>query len=436
MQRSSESIGNLASALAKAQIELINPKKTMEATIVAEDGEADGRSFYYASLASGLDIVRKALGEHEIATIQTTALDQTADIVKLTTVLAHSSGEWIASEWPVCAISETAAPHRMGAALTYARRYALFTLVGIAGEDDLDAPDLPTPKVQPPATPKRSGNGGASEHRPSRPPSRMNGTRPKLAPVKSVALRDRLLGEVDEIKSGDDAALWAYCNLRAKDSLTLADAAQVEEAFQSKLAFFAERPTGEVALPHGASQLSPAVESATAAFVDPIARPGHATKDVPSKKRSGQIKAVDKSVLAFPEPRRLRDRDHVRHVAAQPCLICGRLPCDPHHLRFSQSRAMGRKVSDEFTVPLCRGHHREVHRCGDEAGWWSRLAIDPTVCARTLWLESHPLPFGPRLEKKEAVQPSRHKRTRKNGRAADSDDSARERKPTAGATSP
>ena len=96
-------------------------------------------------LSSGLDIVRKTLGQHEIATVQTTAIDQTDGIVNLTTLLAHSSGEWIASDWPVCAISETATPHRMGAALTYARRYALFTLVGIAGEDDVDALDLTKP---------------------------------------------------------------------------------------------------------------------------------------------------------------------------------------------------------------------------------------------------------------------------------------------------
>ena len=102
------------------------------------------RLFRYASLSSGLEIVRKTLGQHEIATVQTTAIDQTAGIVNLTTVLAHASGEWIASDWPVCAIADTATPHRMGAALTYARRYALFTLVGIAGEDDLDAPDLIT----------------------------------------------------------------------------------------------------------------------------------------------------------------------------------------------------------------------------------------------------------------------------------------------------
>ena len=149
MQRSSETIGTVAGALAKAQGELTNPEKSLVATIRTEGpGRGVERSFRYAPLSSGLDIVRKTLSQHEIATVQTTAVDQAAGIITLTTVLAHSSGEWIASDWPVCAISETASPHRMGAALTYARRYALFTLVGIAGEDDIDAPDLnaaPTP---------------------------------------------------------------------------------------------------------------------------------------------------------------------------------------------------------------------------------------------------------------------------------------------------
>src|SRR5262249_25403239 len=101
---------------------------------------------------------------------------------------------------------------------------------------------------------------------------------------------------------------------------------------------------------------------------------------------------VDKSVLPFPEPRRLRDRDHIRHVMKQPCLICGRRPSDPHHLRFAQARALGRKVSDEFAVPLCRTHHREMHRCGDEASWWQNTGTDPLAPARALWLETHPLP--------------------------------------------
>jgi hypothetical protein len=142
MPRSSETVAALASALAKAQAELINPEKSLTATIrTGRPGEGE-RSFRYAPLSSGLDIVRKTLGQHEIATVQTTAIDQTAGMVNLTTTLAHASGERIASDWPVCPIAETANPQRMGAALTYARRYALFTLVGIAGEDDLDAPDL------------------------------------------------------------------------------------------------------------------------------------------------------------------------------------------------------------------------------------------------------------------------------------------------------
>src|SRR5436189_1900786 len=153
MQQSSESIGAIAAALAKAQIELANPEKSLTATIQSPFPREGERSFRYASLSSGLDIVRKCLGQHEIATVQTTAIDKEAGLIQLTTLLAHSSGEWMSSDWPVCPVSETAAPHRMGAALTYARRYGLFTLVGIAGEDDLDAPELPAG----PGVPARSG---------------------------------------------------------------------------------------------------------------------------------------------------------------------------------------------------------------------------------------------------------------------------------------
>ena len=129
MQRSSETIGTIAAALAKAQARLINPEKSLVGTIRTDEASGSERSFRYAPLSSGLDIVRKTLSQHEIATVQTTSIDEAAGIVRLSTVLAHASGEWIASDWPVCAISETAAPHRMGAALTYARRYALFTLL-------------------------------------------------------------------------------------------------------------------------------------------------------------------------------------------------------------------------------------------------------------------------------------------------------------------
>src|SRR3954451_14164314 len=147
MHRSSDTIGAIAAALAKAQGELTNPEKSLTATIAAPGPRGGDRTFRYAPLSSGLEIVRKSLGRQEIAAVQTTAIDTEAGLVRLTTVLAHSSGEWISSEWPVCPVSETATPHHMGAALTYARRYALFTLVGIAGEDDLDAPETgPAPK--------------------------------------------------------------------------------------------------------------------------------------------------------------------------------------------------------------------------------------------------------------------------------------------------
>ena len=368
MQRSSPSIAALATALAKAQIELANPEKSLIGTIEPQGGKGGARQFRYAPLSSGLEIVRKALGQHEIATVQTTAIDQTTGIVNLTTVLAHSSGEWIASDWPVCAIAETARPHRMGAALTYARRYALFTLVGIAGEDDLDAPDLtdPAPETEKPGLKSKSGEIAGQQTASGRPTRRGSAKKSGSASLESdlsaalsASLQAELLREIEGLSAADDAALWAQRRLVAKNQLSAADAKQVEEAFAAKLAMI------------------PAQSAQT----------GHAPT---SEKIATPL--IDKSVLMFPEPRRVRDRDHIRHVIKQPCLICGRRPSDPHHLRFAQLRALGRKVSDEFTVALCRVHHREVHHCGDEAAWWQKAGIDPIVSARALWLRTHPLP--------------------------------------------
>src|SRR3979411_934946 len=129
MPRSSESVAALAAALAKAQAALVNPEKSLTATIRTGRPGETARTFRYAPLSSGLDIVRRTLGQHEIATIQTTAIDQAPGLVNRTAMLQQSSGEWIASDWPVCAIADMASPQRMGAALTYARRYALLTLV-------------------------------------------------------------------------------------------------------------------------------------------------------------------------------------------------------------------------------------------------------------------------------------------------------------------
>jgi hypothetical protein len=382
MHRSSPSIASLAAALAKAQAELVNPEKSLTATIRSDGPRGAEKTFSYAPLSSGLDIVRKTLGQHEIATVQTTAIDQAAGLVNLTTVLAHASGEWIASDWPVCAIADTATPHRMGAALTYARRYALFTLVGIAGEDDADAPDLLPPEQQTSKAyePKGGGNSrlnGGHRHAPQRAAARPDGklqsnpTEP-LGPEASAALRDRLLGEINELASGDDAALWAHRSLPEKNKLTAADAGRIEEAFQTRLAALAT-PTAAALEPFGGAEhgLNPSASK------------------TPQPKRRARQKGIDKTTLTLVEPRRVRDRDHVRYVATHPCLVCGRQPSDAHHLRFAQSRALGRKVSDEFTVPLCRGHHREVHRHGDERAWWRKVGIDPADAASALWLETH-----------------------------------------------
>src|ERR1035437_3541941 len=122
MRRSSKSVAAIATALAKAQTELSNPEKAMVGTVYNNRSDRP-QSFRYASLSSGLDIVRKTLGGQQIAIAQTTDIDRASGTVNLTTILLHTSGEWISSDWPVCQLSETSAPRRMGAALTYARRY-------------------------------------------------------------------------------------------------------------------------------------------------------------------------------------------------------------------------------------------------------------------------------------------------------------------------
>jgi ERF superfamily len=368
MHRSSESVAALASALAKAQSELVNPEKSLTAIIrTGRPGEAE-RSFRYAPLSSGLDIVRKTLGQHEIATVQTTAIDQAAGIVNLTTMLAHASGEWIASDWPVCPIAETANPQRMGAALTYARRYALFTLVGIAGEDDLDAPDLCAAPPPPQTSAANRLLNPISDQ--SRVPSRSPGNgrdramaNGEIAAIidggQSAVLRDRLLAEIGNIASVELAAAWAREALASKNKLVAPDAKRVEHAFERRLS-----------------------ELASAGAVP-------ASDDVPAQAMSATASdGIDKSVLAVAAPRRYRNREHLRAVANQPCLICGRKPSDPHHLRYLQPRALGRKTSDEFAVPLCRVHHRAVHRAYDEQAWWQAAGIDPIKVAHKLWKDT------------------------------------------------
>ena len=386
MQRSSESIGAIAAALAKAQAELTNPEKSLVATIRASHPRDHDQTFRYAALSSGLDIVRKALGGHEIATVQTTAIDKEAGLIRLTTTLAHSSGEWLSSEWPVCAINETATPRRMGAALTYARRYALFTLVGIAGEDDLDAPDLgaggnsdtkPGLDIQTSTTPATDEPsfalpGASRKGKVIRPP------RIVLATDQSEALRERLVAELSDLNPPDEAADWVQKNLPVKNTLTPADAETVEDSFRERLATIE------------GGQVSATGASASAIGANAIAIPG----DEPNL---AQGQAFDALEVAAPQttivqPRRvtaktirLRDKEHCKFVATQPCVVCGRTPAEAHHIRFAQPRALGRKVSDEYTVPVCRVHHRDLHGYGDEASWWAGVGIDPLPIALELW---------------------------------------------------
>jgi hypothetical protein len=268
-------------------------------------------------------------------------------------------------------------------------RYALFTLVGIAGEDDLDAPDL----CDGPLSPSQSGiNGsGGSVNKGNghtRAPQRAPGTGRAqfgvhrapwtiLDSESSATLRDKLLTDIGDVTSAELATIWAHGALMAKNSLTAADAQLVEDAFARKLTDLSSSDAG--------ARSSDDVSRDRVAVSDALV--GFVRQDASEEKSSDleQPKRVDRSALAVGAPRRYRSKDHLRYVAQQPCLLCGRKPSDPHHLRFTQPRALGRKVSDEFVVPLCRVHHRAVHRAGDERAWWKQVNIEPLKVARKLW---------------------------------------------------
>jgi hypothetical protein len=165
-----------------------------------------------------------------------------------------------------------------------------------------------------------------------------------------------LLAELEGLEPEDDLGAWTFQAWPKANTLTPSDGDEVRLAFQTRL---------------GRLQTT-------------------AERDRPTANQ--QIRSrIDKSVLAIPVARRLRDKTHLRFVAKQPCLVCGRQPCDAHHLRFAQSRGPCLKVSDEFTVPLCRVHHRELHRSGKETDWWAKAGLEPISLARKLWLETHPL---------------------------------------------
>jgi ERF superfamily protein/uncharacterized protein DUF968 len=349
MHRSSEHIGTLAAALARAQAELANPEKTLTATIRSPFPREGERTFRYASLASGLDIVRKTLSKQEVAAIQTTRVE--AGEVHLTTLLAHSSGEWISSDWPVCASKDIDAPHRMGAALTYARRYALFALVGITGEDDLDAPDIASSSPPEPPLPK------------AKPGKTVLNSRALLPTDRSSGLLKRLVAELEALPEGGDLLGWAKATLPLKNTLQHDDARQLEAAFDRRTSVLAP-------IPH---EPLPAKPDASAVVKQ---------EDAPEQQKG---LGAPKSGLALPKEIRKRSKAHLLFVRGQPCLVCSRSPSDAHHLKFAQPRALGRKVSDEFTVPLCRAHHRDLHRNGNERAWWANMQVAPLPVAKQLW---------------------------------------------------
>jgi hypothetical protein len=371
MHQSSERIGTIAAALARAQALLANPEKNLIAVMRSPFPREDDRTFRYASLASGLDIIRKTLSQQEIATVQTTRIVPATGHIHLTTLLAHASGEWISSDWPVCGAKEVEAPHRMGAALTYARRYALFALVGIAGEDDLDAPDAiapPPAAAEPRVTPAAKGK-----------PSKGQLNRPAiLGPQQSADLRDTLLSQLSALSSSDDLLIWARLSLPLKNTLLEADARAVEAAYQTTL----EQVTSP--LSNDAQVERPAATN-QAVTSEPLQNEAAAGQVV---QRLAPSDAMGNG-LAFPkEPPRKRNKAHLSFVRGQPCLLCKQTPSDAHHLKFAQPRALGRKVSDEFTVPLCRSHHQALQLHGNEKAWWADVQISPLPVAGELWASS------------------------------------------------
>jgi hypothetical protein len=415
MQRSSETIGAIAAALAKAQAELTNPEKALVATIRASNPRDQDQTFRYAALSSGLDTVRKALGGHEIATVQATEIDNEAGLIRLTTMLAHSSGEWLSSQWPVCPINETGVPRRMGAALTYARRYALFTLVGIAGEDDLDAPDLDL-KAGAPAKDGDPNDGDAAQatiaqaDRTAGPQERTAATfqpalripsnnavtvrasnarkdavprpaRAVLSADESATLRDQLIADLNRLRSSEEAADWVHKNLSVKNTLLVADADSVEVSFRERIL------TLEAGFAVAEGQTDPAKDDGAApsggqAFIETMDASAAGPIILPQDPAGpGRRRVAAKTI-------RLRDKEHCRYITTQPCVVCGRTPSEAHHIRFAQPRALGRKVSDEYMVPVCRLHHRELHRYGDEASWWVGANVDPLPVALELWRRS------------------------------------------------
>jgi len=226
---------------------------------------------------------------------------------------------------------------------------------------DLDAPDL-TPAVGPSAS--ASASQAPSQHLQSpEKRARPEKSRPApLSPDASKTIQAQLISELEHLKDPEALATWAHRALPLKNNLSAADAQAVESAFATRL-----NELGEEASPRGTKHQK-------------------ANRHDRGRERT---EPASEEVTTIGKPVRERDRDHLRFVAAQACIVCGRSPSDPHHIKFAQQRAMGRKVSDRFTVPICRLHHRQLHRRGNERAWWQSQGIDPLAIAASLWANTH-----------------------------------------------
>jgi hypothetical protein len=226
----------------------------------------------------------------------------------------------------------------------------------LRGEDDSDAPDTSI-EPSPTTLPARDANLQLRE----RPTKGILHKTPVLDHGPSRQLRDELLVEIGALKDGEDLAVWAHRRLAAKNMLTNNDALLIEDAYRTIL-----EASNRVYLDQPADPISKSSNSELSTRVAMIqTEPGsNSSKSIDAQKVTSQSK-----------PTRQRNKAHLTFVSSQPCLICQRTPSDAHHLKFAQPRSLGRKVSDEFTVPLCRDHHLQLHHHGNEAAWWANKAI-------------------------------------------------------------
>jgi hypothetical protein len=274
MRAASDAIAQLAAAMAKAQSELINPVKSLTAILECNRHGRGPICYKYAPLSSGLDIIRKTLGKYELTAIQTTHIDRERGLLLLTTTIAHASGEWISSIWPVCHIVDIGHPKLMGAALSYARRYSLFTIVGLAGEDDIEPPDLdigeqppsqtsatavmavgldattPEPSMQTGASPAINGEESSSASLegnsvagneevapaiPAVPPQRKRRVTSRRQPSPSRLTRaDDPAGDLNRVTDADSLVRWALEILPARNKLDDGQRAALDAAFVAR----------------------------------------------------------------------------------------------------------------------------------------------------------------------------------------------------------